>query len=57
MSKRNSKRLEIIELEHDINDILADMYKVSNIMSKNAYELARELIKLGYKKEKKDGTQ
>lgn len=56
MSKRNSKRLEIIELEHDINDILADMYKVSNIMSKNAYELARELIKLGYKKEPKDVT-
>ena len=54
MNKRSAKRLEIIELEHDINDIIADLYKVSNIISKNTYELAKELVKLGYKKEQKD---
>lgn len=58
MTKRNTKRLEQIELENDINTILAGVYNVSAMVSKNTKVLARELIKLGYKKEKpKDGTQ
>ena len=47
------KKTEVTELVNDINAIIADIYGVSQSISKNVDTIARELIKLGYKKENK----
>lgn len=47
------KKSEVTELVNDINAIIAKIYGVSQSISKNADVIARELIKLGYKKESK----
>lgn len=47
------KRAEVTELTNDINAIIAKIYGVSQSINKNADIIARELIKLGYKKEDK----
>lgn len=45
------KKTDVAELINDINAIIADIYGVSQSISKNVDVIARELIKLGYKKE------
>ena len=47
------KKTDVTELINDINAIIADIYGVSQSISKNVDVIARELIKLGYKKESK----
>lgn len=47
------KKTEVTELVNDINAIISDIYGVSQSISKNVDAIARELIKLGYKKENK----
>ena len=47
------KKTEVTELVNDINVIIAGIYGVSQSISKNVDAIARELIKLGYKKESK----
>lgn len=47
------KKTDVAELVNDINAIIADIYGVSQSISKNVDVIARELIKLGYKKESK----
>lgn len=47
------KKTDVTELVNDINAIIADIYSVSQSISKNVDVIARELIKLGYKKESK----
>ena len=47
------KKTDVTELINDINAIIADIYGVSQSISKNVDIIARELIKLGYKKENK----
>lgn len=47
------KKTEVTELVNDINAIIAVIYGVSQSISKNVDVIARELIKLGYKKESK----
>ena len=47
------KKTEVTELVNDINTIIASIYGVSQSISKNVDIIARELIKLGYKKESK----
>ena len=44
------KRIEVTELTNDINAIIAKIYGVSQSINKNVDIIARELIKLGYKK-------
>lgn len=47
------KKTEVTELTSDINAIIADIYGVSQSVSKNVDVIARELVKLGWKKESK----
>lgn len=47
------KKTEVTELVNDINVIIAEIYGVSQSVSKNVDTIARELIKLGWKKESK----
>ena len=47
------KKTDVTELINDINAIIADIYGVSQSISKNVDAIARELIKLGSKKESK----
>lgn len=52
------KRTDVAELQKDINQIIANIYGVSYCIIHNTDTIARELIKLGYKKEKTDdGTR
>lgn len=46
------KKTEVTELTNDINAIIAEIYGVSQSVSKNIDVIARELVKLGWKKEK-----
>lgn len=48
-----TKRVEVTEMINDINAIIAKIYGVSQSINKNVDVIARELIKLGYKKESK----
>lgn len=48
------KKTEVSELTNDINAIIAEIYGVSQSVSKNVDVIARELIKLGWKKEKQN---
>lgn len=50
-----AKRSDILELQKDINKIIADIYGVSFCISRHSDTIAKELVKLGYKKEKQNG--